>query len=141
MIALYSGHQEDRRLTRGEACTIMEVDMATTGPRFIAMLENADLVEIERYPEHDKRKEFIKPTVRLVRAVETELRRLAVGIINCAEHFQSLEFLKGMDKSTLNKVPSGGPGPEPALVPAQWPPVDKGTPFKNGRPPPRRPRG
>lgn len=123
LFGLYLAHAQNKALTRGEAAQLMGVDSATTTPRYIAAAEAADLVEVERRPDVDKRKEFVRPTLRLVRTVETELRRLAVNLAHYGEQLSFLDQMKGIDPRTMSTVPPGAP----TLEPLPYPPPGTGT--------------
>ncbi len=130
LFGLYIARKLKKKITKGEACELMEVDRATTGPKFIKALEDDDLISIDTYPEIDRRKDFLTPTLKLERLVESELVRLARNLKHFAENLSTLEFVAGIDVDELTRVPSGGPSPD-NLLPVDWPPEDVGTQFKS----------
>jgi len=129
LFGLYLAHKRGKKITKAEACDLMGVDRATTGPKFIKMLEADGLITIGRYPEIDKRKDFLTPTRKLQRQVERELTRLARNLWRVADHLQSLKMVAVMDLERASDVLSGGLLPD-NLLPLDWPPEDVGTSFK-----------
>lgn len=128
LFGLYLAQRRDKKITKGEACDFMRVDRATTGPKFIRALEGAGLVKVERYPEIDKRKDFLAPTPKLEKLVERELRRLALHLTGFANDLTNLGLMKGIDLEDATRVPSGGPSLD-GMFPVDWPPDDVGTVF------------
>jgi hypothetical protein len=59
LFGLCLARRRGKKITKAEACDLMGVDRATTGPKFIRALEADGLVSIERHPEIDKRKDFL----------------------------------------------------------------------------------
>ena len=130
LFGLYIARKRNKKITKGEACELMGVDRATTGPKFIKALEDDDLISIDNYPEIDKRKDYLTPTLKLERLIEGELLRLARNLKYFAENLLTLEFVAGMNADELGRVPSGESSPT-NLLPVDWPPDNVGTPFKD----------
>jgi DNA-binding MarR family transcriptional regulator len=128
LFGLYLARQRGKKITKAEACDLMGVDRATTGPKFIKALEAEGLISIGRHPEIDKRKDFLSPTKKLHRLVESELTRLARNLWRAADHLQGLEMVAAIDLEGASDVPSGGPLPD-NLLPLDWPPDHIGTSF------------
>jgi DNA-binding MarR family transcriptional regulator len=126
LFGLYLAHKRGKKITKAEACDLMGVDRATTGPKFIRALEAEGLVTISRYPEVDKRKDFLTPTKKLRRLVEGELTRVARGLSRFASHLQSLMMVRGVGVDDATRVPSGRPSSD-NLLPVDWPADDVGT--------------
>src|SRR5437870_383686 len=57
LFGLYIARKLGKKITKGEACELMGVDKANTGPKFIKALEDDDLVSIDTHPEIDKRRD------------------------------------------------------------------------------------
>jgi DNA-binding MarR family transcriptional regulator len=129
LFGLYLAHRRGKKITKAEACDLMGVDRATTGPKFIRALEADGLISIGRHPEIDKRKDFLSPTKKLHRLVESELTRLARNLWRVADHLHGLKMAAATDLEGASDVPFGGPLPD-NLVPLDWPPEDVGTSFK-----------
>ena len=128
LFGLYIARKQNKKITKGEACDLMGVDRATTGPKFIKALADDDLISLDTYPEIDKRKDFLTPTLKLERLVEGELLRLARNLKHFAENLSTLEMVAGIDMDDVTRIPPGGPSPD-NLLPVNWPPDDVGTPF------------
>jgi hypothetical protein len=129
LFGLYIARKLNKKITKGEASELMGVDRATTGPKFIKALEDDDLISIDTYPEIDRRKDYLTPTLKLERLVDAELLRLARNLKHFAKNLSTLEFVAGIDVDELTRVPSVGPSPD-NLLPVDWPPEDVGTHFK-----------
>lgn len=128
LFGLYLAHKRGKKITKTEACDLMGVDRATTGPKFIRALKAAGLVSIVRHPEIDKRKDFLSPTKKMQRLVEGELTRLARNLWRVADHMQGLKMRAAMDLDAASEVLSVGPLPD-NLLPLDWPPDHIGTTF------------
>lgn len=129
LFGIYLAAKQQKKISKTEACQLMSVDVATTGPKYIAALENEDLISIDNYPDVDKRKDFLTPTLRLARLVEKELARLGQNLTCLADHLQFLNIADGIDEVEARRVPSGQPSPS-NLLPVDWPPNDIGTSFE-----------
>src|SRR5665213_2989865 len=70
---LYLAHKAGKKLSKRDACKVMDVDFSRTGPKYIAYLVELDLVAIERKPSVDRRVDFVVPTKKLLELVEAEL--------------------------------------------------------------------
>ena len=130
LFGLYLARRRGKKITKAEACDLMRVDRATTGPKFIRALEADDLVSIERHPKIDRRKDFLAPTKKLERLVEGELVRLARNLTRLANDLRHLDLTTsatGLEEATT--MPSIGPSSE-NLLPIDWPPDDVGTSIK-----------
>jgi DNA-binding MarR family transcriptional regulator len=130
LFGLYLAHKQGKKITKVEACDLMGVDRATTGPKFIKALEAAELVRIEKHPDIDKRKTFLSPTKKLLALVEGELTRITRTFWRFADNLQGLFILRAIDTKEATRVPSGGPHPDD-LYPLDWPPDHIGTTFKS----------
>jgi hypothetical protein len=130
LFGLYLAHKHGKKITKAEACDLMGVDRATTGPKFLKALEVGGLITIAKYPAIDKRKDFLTPTKKLLRQVEGELTRLARNLSCGADHLQHLKMLAVMDSRAASDVPAGEPPPH-NLLPLDWPPEDIGTKVKS----------
>lgn len=125
MFGLFLAHAEKKQLTKSEACALMGVDSTTTGPRYLTALENEDWIEVVAYPSIDKRKDFLRPTLKLTRAVDKELLRLARNLVHFGDHLDDIRMWAGVDTSSFRDVPSGEPGS--SLAPDPWPPETIGS--------------
>ena len=133
LFGLYIARKRGKKITKGEACDVMGVDRATTGPKFIRALEDDDLIEINTYAEIDRRKEFLTPTLKLERLVEGEVDRFARNLKRLADDLSALDMIAGLDMEEMTRVPAGAPSAN-NLLPLDWPPDDVGTPFPSARP-------
>ncbi|CAN0245238.1 unnamed protein product, partial [Phaeothamnion confervicola] len=77
LLGLYVAHLEGRRLSKRDACVLMNADPTTSGPKYISLAEGHGLVDIIRKPPEDRRKDFVVPTRALLERVEQELAALA----------------------------------------------------------------
>ncbi|MEQ1717481.1 MAG: hypothetical protein ABL907_16135 [Hyphomicrobium sp.] len=125
MLGLFLAQAEKKQLTKSEACALMGVDSTTTGPRYFAALEQEDWIEIVAYPSIDKRKDFLRPTLKLTRAVEKELLKLARNLVHFGDHLDDMRRWAGVDTSSFRDAPPGEPGR--SLAPVAWPPEHVGT--------------
>src|ERR1700704_3069101 len=91
LFGLYIARKLNKKITKGEASELMGVDRATTGPKFIKALEDDDLISIDTYPEIDRRKDYLTPTLKLERLVDAELLRLARNLKHFAKNLSTLE--------------------------------------------------
>jgi hypothetical protein len=130
LFGLYLAAKQNKKIGKREACELMGVDVATTGPRYIAALETDDLISIDNYPDIDKRKDFLTPTLRLIRIVEKELLRLGRNLTEMADILSGVHQASMFDPAEASRLPSGGPSPD-NLLPVDWPPDTVGTPFKS----------
>ena len=80
LLGVYVADQQGRRLSKREACTIMNADPATSGPKYIKLAEERGLIEIERRPAKDRRKDFLSPTPHLNEIINRELYHIAYGL-------------------------------------------------------------
>jgi hypothetical protein len=76
LLEVYFAEGTDRRISKRQACEIMGVDYAKTGPKYIAQAEARGLIALERRPEEDKRKEYLRPTPGLMTLLSSELTAL-----------------------------------------------------------------
>jgi hypothetical protein len=129
LFGLYLARRRGKKITKAEACDLMRVDRATTGPKFIRALEADGLVSIERHPEIDKRKDFLAPTKKLERLVEGELVRLACNLACLAADLRHSDLTSTATLEEATTMPSIGPSSD-NLLPIVWPPDDVGTSIK-----------
>jgi hypothetical protein len=76
MLELFFAEREGGRISKKQACDIMGVDSAKTGPKYIAQAEAAGLLLVESKPKEDRRKDFLRPTQKLMDFVSRELTAL-----------------------------------------------------------------
>ena len=126
LFGLYLARKRGKKITKAEACDLMGVDRATTGPKFIRALEADGLLNVDRHPDIDKRKDFLSPTKKLDQLVEGELLRLARNLTCCADDLRHLQHMRVFDTNEATRVPSGEPSPN-NLLPVDWPPDHVGT--------------
>ena len=136
LFGLYLARKRNKKISKGEACDLMGVDRATTGPKFIKALADDALIEIHSDPKIDKRKDFLTATVKLERLVEAELVRLARSLKRVADDLEFVERWSGVDAAEASRVPSGDPTLS-SLLPVDWPSDAVGAPTQ-GREPLRR---
>ena len=129
LFGLYIARKRNKKISKAEACALMGVDKATTGPKFIRALEDDDLLSVENFPDIDKRKDFVSATLRLERLVDEELVRLARNLKRFAEDILTLEMISGIDVEEASRVPPGRPSSD-NLLPVDWPPDEVGTRFE-----------
>ena len=132
LFGLYLAQKRGKKITKAEACDLMGVDRSTTGPSFIKALEADGLITIGRYPEIDKRKDFLTPTKKLQRQVESELMRLARNLWHVTDHMQGLKMAAVVNWKEATYVPPREPL-SGTLLPLDWPPEDVGTSFKGSK--------
>ena len=77
LLGVYIANLEGKRLSKREACAIMNADPGTSGPKNIALAEECGFIIIERKPAEDKRKDFLKATPQLTQLIEQQLASLA----------------------------------------------------------------
>ena len=63
------------KLSKRQACELMGVDYARTGPRYMAQAQARDLIAVERSAV-DKRKDVIRATPRLIEVMEREFNAI-----------------------------------------------------------------
>ena len=126
LFGVYLAHRRGKKITKAEACDLMRVDRATTGPKFIRALEADGLVGIERHPKIDRRKAYLAPTKKLERLVEGELVRLARNLACLTDNLRHSD-LTSLEEAT--RTLSVGPSSD-NLLPIDWPPDDVGTSIK-----------
>jgi DNA-binding MarR family transcriptional regulator len=129
LFGVYLAHRRGKKITKAEACDLMKVDRATTGPKFIRALEADGLVSIERHPEIDKRKAFLAPTKKLERLVERELVRLARNLACLAADLRHSDLTSAAQLEDATRTLSVGPSCD-NLLPIDWPPDDVGASIK-----------
>jgi hypothetical protein len=76
LLGVYVAHLEGVRLTKREGAALMNADPASSGPKYIALAEEAGLISIERRPDIDRRKDFLSATPTLVEFFEKEQKKL-----------------------------------------------------------------
>jgi hypothetical protein len=81
LLGLYEADRQGRRLSKREASALMGADPASSGPKYIGMAERLGLIEIDKRPSEDRRKDFLRPTARL----HTDLDRELAGIWGTVE--------------------------------------------------------
>ena len=81
LFELYLAHKAGRKVSKTEACRMMKVDRAVTGPSYIARLVDRGLVEIQESPAEDRRKHLVVPTERLLQLVDAELPLVAKRLL------------------------------------------------------------
>ena len=126
VFGLYLAKKRGKKISKTEACDLMGVDRATTGPKFIRALADDDLVEIDTDSEIDKRKDFLTATLKLERLVDDELERLGRNVSRLSDDLEFLQRWSGIDEA--GSVPSGELTAND-LVPVDWPPDEVGSPI------------
>jgi hypothetical protein len=76
LLELFFAQREGRNISKKEACDIMGVDAAKTGPNYISQAERKGLLIVDQNPEKDRRKHFLHPTPKLMDLLTTELKAL-----------------------------------------------------------------
>ena len=109
LFGLYLARRRGKKITKAEACDLMGVDRATTGPKFIRALEADGLVSIERHPEIDKRKDFLAPTKKLERLVEGELGRLAHNLTRLVDDLRRSDVTSNTSLEDATRMLPAGP--------------------------------
>jgi hypothetical protein len=76
LLELFFAEREGRNLSKKQACDIMGVDSAKTGPNYIVQAEKKGWLVIDQNLEKDRRKHFLRPTPKLMDFLATELKAL-----------------------------------------------------------------
>lgn len=73
LLAVYTAHFRGKRLSKRDACIEMRADPTASGPKYIEMAEERELVQVLRKPPEDRRKDFVLATDKLIRLVYREI--------------------------------------------------------------------